>query len=68
MASKLYGGLVAPEDLPARLRRDMKTFQLDPGTIKVDWALDGPVPWATTPPYAARLKKPARRWARTWPR
>jgi phytoene dehydrogenase-like protein len=31
----------------------MQSFQLDPGTIKVDWALSGPVPWRTTPPYAA---------------
>jgi phytoene dehydrogenase-like protein len=53
VASKLFGGLVAPEDLPPRLARDMRSFQLDPGTIKVDWALDGPVPWAVEPPYAA---------------
>ena len=27
----------------------MKSFQLDPGTVKVDWALDGPIPWAAAP-------------------
>ena len=27
-------------------------FQLDPSTIKVDWALSGPVPWAATPAHA----------------
>jgi phytoene dehydrogenase-like protein len=27
-------------------------FVLDPGTVKVDWALDGPVPWTSPPAYA----------------
>ena len=30
----------------------MASFQMDPSTVKVDWALDGPVPWASTPAYA----------------
>ncbi len=51
IASKLYGGLVAVPDLPARTMRSMRSFQLDPGTVKVDWALDGAVPWASQPPY-----------------
>ncbi len=45
----LYGRLVAAEHLPARVHRGMESFQLDPGTVKVDWALDGPVPWETPP-------------------
>jgi len=53
VASKLYGGLVPDSDLPARTRRGMRRFQIDPSTVKVDWALDGPVPWASAPPYAA---------------
>ena len=52
VAPRLFGDLVAPEDLPERVRRGMRRFQLDPGTVKVDWALDGPVPWAS-PPEAA---------------
>jgi phytoene dehydrogenase-like protein len=48
----LYGHLVDDADLPARTRRAMRDFQLDPGTVKVDWALDGPVPWASAPPHA----------------
>jgi phytoene dehydrogenase-like protein len=52
LASNLYGGLVAPDDLPARVTRGMRRFQLDPGTVKVDWALDGPVPWASPPEVA----------------
>ncbi|WP_372728424.1 phytoene desaturase family protein [Nocardioides sp.] len=51
-APALYGGLVAPEHLPARVVRGMRSFELDPSTIKVDWALDGPVPWAQAPAYA----------------
>jgi phytoene dehydrogenase-like protein len=52
VAPRLFGDLVAAEDLPERVRRGMRRFQLDPGTVKVDWALDGPVPWAS-PPEAA---------------
>jgi phytoene dehydrogenase-like protein len=47
----LYGDLVDFTDLPARTRRRMQGFQLDPSTVKVDWALSGPVPWAVAPPY-----------------
>lgn len=50
-APRLYGELVRPEDLPTRTRRRMRNFQLDPATLKVDWALSGPVPWAVTPPH-----------------
>ena len=48
-APHLYRRLLAPEDLPARTLRALQSFQLDPGTVKVDWALDGPVPWRTAP-------------------
>ena len=51
-APLLYGGLVPADDLPPRVARGMRDFQLDPATVKVDWALDGPVPWAVTPAYA----------------
>jgi phytoene dehydrogenase-like protein len=52
VANRLFGGLVRSEDLPARTARAMRRFQIDPSTVKVDWALDGPVPWSTPPPYA----------------
>lgn len=42
----LYGRLVGAEHLPARLLSDLHRFQWDFATFKVDWALDGPVPWA----------------------
>jgi phytoene dehydrogenase-like protein len=51
-APRLFGGLVATEDLPGRVARGMRDFELDPSTIKVDWALDGPVPWAEAPAAA----------------
>ena len=52
VAPILYGRLVAEDDVPRRVRRGMRRFQWDPGTVKVDWALSGPVPWADTPAYA----------------
>lgn len=45
-APALYGGLVGWEDLPPRLREDMRRFQWDLGTVKVDWALEGRIPWS----------------------
>ncbi|CAN5333818.1 NAD(P)/FAD-dependent oxidoreductase [soil metagenome] len=46
-APGLYGGLVSWDDLPARTRKRMTGFDWDPGTVKVDWALSGPIPWST---------------------
>lgn len=51
VAPKLFGGLVDEADLPSRVVRGMRRFELDPATVKVDWALDGPVPWASAPAY-----------------
>ena len=52
VAPKLYGDLLDASDVPARVRRGMRRFQLDPSTVKVDWALCGPVPWAAAPAKA----------------
>ncbi|MGW5373632.1 phytoene desaturase family protein, partial [Streptomyces sp. NPDC004011] len=41
----LYQELVGPEHLPEQTRDDLRRFQWDFATFKVDWALDGPVPW-----------------------
>lgn len=41
----LYGDLLDPEHLPTQLQEDLRRFQWDFATFKVDWALDGPVPW-----------------------
>ncbi|MHC3469388.1 phytoene desaturase family protein [Streptomyces sp. 7R007] len=45
----LYGELLDPEHLPAQLLADLRRFQWDFATFKVDWALDGPVPWQAEP-------------------
>ena len=44
-APSLYGDLLADHPLPARLQRDLARFQWDHATVKVNWALDRPVPW-----------------------
>lgn len=44
-AGHLYRGLIGPEHLSRRLLSDLDRMQLDSSTIKVDWSLDGPIPW-----------------------
>jgi phytoene dehydrogenase-like protein len=41
----LYGRLLAPEVLPARLLDAMTRFEWDPPVVKLNWALEGRVPW-----------------------
>lgn len=48
-APALFGGLVPWSELPERLRRRMGSFEWDAGTVKIDWALSAPIPWASTP-------------------
>jgi phytoene dehydrogenase-like protein len=36
---------VAGHRLPARYLRALRRYRYGPGVFKVDWALDGPVPW-----------------------
>ena len=52
-APALYEHLVGAGHLPARLRDDLRGFQWDNGTVKVDWALSGPVPWTSPAAGAA---------------
>jgi phytoene dehydrogenase-like protein len=51
-ATALYGELIPWSELPQRTRSSMKRFEQDPATIKVDWALNGPVPWSSPPEVA----------------
>lgn len=44
-APALYGDLLSRVSLPARLVDDLRRFQWDNATLKVNWALSGPVPW-----------------------
>ncbi|MQM28749.1 phytoene desaturase family protein [Glycomyces albidus] len=46
-APHLYRDLVGVEHLPRRLAADLDSFEWDHATLKIDWALDGPVPWET---------------------
>lgn len=44
-APLLYRDLVGEEHLPGRFVDDLRRFEWDLATVKIDWALDGPVPW-----------------------
>ncbi|HEX2038319.1 MAG TPA: NAD(P)/FAD-dependent oxidoreductase [Acidimicrobiales bacterium] len=48
-APQLYTRLVDPEHLPRRVLDDMRRFQWDNPTVKVDWTLDAPIPWTAEP-------------------
>jgi len=37
---------IAGERLPARYRARLARFRHGPGSFKIDWALDGPIPWS----------------------
>jgi phytoene dehydrogenase-like protein len=39
---------IAGDHLPQAYRSRLKKFRYGPGVFKIDWALDGPVPWAAT--------------------
>lgn len=45
-APALYRDLVGEEHLPGRVVRALDRFQWDHATVKVDWTLDAPIPWA----------------------
>jgi phytoene dehydrogenase-like protein len=45
-APLLYERMLDPAVLPDRLLDDLRRFQWDSPTMKVDWALSGPIPWA----------------------
>ncbi len=38
---------IAGTELPARYRRRLQRFRYGPGAFKIDWSLDGPIPWAS---------------------
>jgi phytoene dehydrogenase-like protein len=45
-APQLYRDLLSETPLSSSLRADVARFQWDAGTVKVDWALDNPIPWS----------------------
>jgi phytoene dehydrogenase-like protein len=36
---------IAGEQLPSAYHRQLERFRYGPGVFKIDWALDGPIPW-----------------------
>ncbi len=36
---------IAGDRLPAGYRRQLERYRYNPGVFKIDWALDGPIPW-----------------------
>jgi phytoene dehydrogenase-like protein len=52
LAPALFRDLVGEEHLPRRFASDLRAFQIDNATVKVDWSLDAPIPW--TAPDARR--------------
>jgi phytoene dehydrogenase-like protein len=52
-APTLYGDLLDPGQLPSRFRADLRDFRWDNDVVKVDWALDSPVPWTAEPARTA---------------
>ncbi|MBI5105638.1 MAG: NAD(P)/FAD-dependent oxidoreductase [Solirubrobacterales bacterium] len=44
-APELYERLLPRDAVPERVHHDLARFEFDASTIKVDWALDGPIPW-----------------------
>ena len=44
-APALYGELIHSDHVPDPVRRNLTRFQLDWPTLKVNWALNGTVPW-----------------------
>lgn len=45
IAPALYLQLVGPEHLPDQVLGRIHAFEPGPGTVKIDWALDRPIPW-----------------------
>lgn len=45
-APALYQRLLAPDHVPARVLEGMARWQPGTATVKVDWALDAPIPWS----------------------
>ncbi len=44
-APQLYGRMLQPDELPGNLVESMTRFRWDLATVKVNYALDAPIPW-----------------------
>jgi phytoene dehydrogenase-like protein len=52
-APALLGRLLPGAPPPAPVARELERFQYDNATVKVDWTLDGPIPWTHPDPHRA---------------
>jgi len=52
-APALYRDLLPAAAVPARLLADLRCFEWDTPVVKVNWALDGPIPWRAPAAAAA---------------
>jgi phytoene dehydrogenase-like protein len=50
---QLYRELIPREHVSKRIIEDLENFQYDASTMKVDWALDGPIPWVASEAHRA---------------
>jgi phytoene dehydrogenase-like protein len=64
---------IAGDELPSRYRRRLNRFRYGPGVFKIDWALDGPIPWraadcagAATVHVGGTIEEIARHEAEIW--
>ena len=64
---------IAGDELPAKYVRELQRFRYGPGLFKIDWALDGPIPWrahdcsgASTVHVGGRLEEIAHHEADVW--
>lgn len=52
-APQLYGALLAPRDLPPRLLEDLRHFEWDLPTVKLNYRLSAPMPWKAAGAHGA---------------
>lgn len=52
-APTLFGELVGSRHLPPRFCQDLRRFQWDLPTLKVNWSVDGGIPWTAAPARTA---------------
>lgn len=53
VAPVLFADLVGADHLPTRLLGDLQRFRYEYATVKIDWALSGPIPWTSDGPKGA---------------
>ena len=48
-APALFRDMLPADAVPDRIREGLRHYQYDNSTVKVNWALDGPIPWSAEP-------------------